>query len=214
MARRVLVATRSSHKLAELRQLLDLQGVELMTFDELGIEGDPVEDGETFADNAIIKARWGAERSALPTLSDDSGIEVEALAGGPGVRTRRYAGEDATDEANNERLLRELAERGMSDPAERSARYVCVLALVDPALPPGAVGSADQPLLAEGTFAGRIAGFPRGQGGFGYDPIFEPDFEPPGGRTVGQMPQAEKNAVSHRAKAAAAMGEALRRLGY
>ena len=205
--RRILVATRSHHKLGELRQLLHLPQVELVTLDDLGIPGDPVEDGETFAENAIIKARWGAERSGLPTLADDSGIEVDALGGGPGVRTRRYAGEDATDTDNNAKLLAELASLGADTPERRGARYVCALAFVDP-------GRPEAPTLTEGTFGGRIADSPRGTGGFGYDPIFEPDVEPPGGRTVGQMSQAEKNAVSHRAKAAFAMADALRRLGY
>ena len=201
--RRVLVATRSPHKLAELRQLLDLPGVELVALDDLDIPGDPIEDGATFADNALIKARWGIERSGLPTLADDSGIEVEALGGGPGVRTRRYAGEDASDEENNAKLMAELAALGAHSPEARRARYVCVLACLRPDRP-------DEPLLAEGTFAGRIATVPRGSGGFGYDPIFEPDFEPPGGRTVGQMTQAEKNAVSHRARAAIALRQTTR----
>jgi XTP/dITP diphosphohydrolase len=205
--RRILAGTRSPHKLAELRQLLDLDGVDLVSLDDLGILGDPVEDGATFADNAIIKARWGAERAGLPTLADDSGIEVKALGGGPGVHTKRYAGEAATDAANNQKLLTELDALGARSPDVRGARYVCVLAFVDP-------DRLGAPILAEGTFVGRIAAAPRGSGGFGYDPIFEPDVERPGGRTVGQMSQAEKNAVSHRAKAAAAMADALRRLGY
>jgi XTP/dITP diphosphohydrolase len=199
---RVLVATRSPHKLAELRQLLDLPGIELVSLDDLGIPGDPIEDGDTFADNAIIKARWGAERAEMPTLADDSGIEVEALGGGPGVRTRRYAGEHASDADNNAKLMAELATLGAVSPEARRARYVCVLACLRPE-------RLDEPLLAEGTFSGRIATVPRGSGGFGYDPIFEPDFEPPGGRTVGQMTQAEKNAVSHRARAATALRQRL-----
>ncbi|MET1231956.1 MAG: non-canonical purine NTP pyrophosphatase [Candidatus Limnocylindrales bacterium] len=203
----MLVATRSPHKLGELRQLLELPGVELVTLDDLGIAGEPIEDGLSFADNALIKARWGAECSELWTLADDSGIEVDALGGGPGVRTRRYAGEQATDADNNAKLLAELASLGAVAPEARGARYVCVLACVDPL-------RSDAPVMVEGTFAGRIADAPRGSGGFGYDPIFEPDFEPPGGRTVGQLSQDEKNAVSHRAHAALAMADALRRLGY
>jgi XTP/dITP diphosphohydrolase len=205
--KRILVATRSHHKLGELRQLLHLPGIELVDLDDVGIAGEPVEDGETFTENALLKARWGAERSGLPTLADDSGIEVDGLGGGPGVRTKRYAGEAATDADNNAKLLAELASLGALAPEARGARYVCILAMVDP-------GRPEAPLIAEGDFVGRIAATPRGTGGFGYDPIFEPDFEPPGGRTVGQMRQAEKNAVSHRAKAAAAMADALRRLGY
>ncbi len=141
--RRVLVATRSPHKLAELRQLLDLPGVELVSLDDLGIPGDPIEDGATFADNAIIKARWGVERAGLPTLADDSGIEVEALGGGPGVRTRRYAGEHASDDENNAKLLAELAALGALSPEARRARYVCVLACLRPDRP-------DEPLLGRG----------------------------------------------------------------
>jgi XTP/dITP diphosphohydrolase len=201
--RRILVATRSRHKLAELRDLLGLPATGLLSLDELGVPGDPVEDASTFEANALIKARWGVAASGLPTLADDSGIEVEALGWGPGVRTRRYAGEDATDAQNNAKLLAALA--GLP-PDRRAARYVCVLAFLD---------RADaEPILCRGVFEGRIAAAPRGHGGFGYDPIFEPAFDPPGGRTVGEMSAVEKNAVSHRAVAARAMGEALRALGY
>jgi XTP/dITP diphosphohydrolase len=212
--RRLLVATRSPHKLAELRTLIDLPATDLVGLEDLGIEDDPVEDGATFTDNAFIKVRWGADRSGLPTLADDSGIEVEALGSLPGVRTRRYAGEDATDDENNAKLLATLGALHAEAPEARRARYVCVLGFVDPALPSRESGGRDEPILVTGTFEGRIAAAPRGTGGFGYDPIFEPDFEPPGGRTVGQMSQTEKDAISHRAKAARAMGETLRRLGY
>jgi XTP/dITP diphosphohydrolase len=201
--RRILVATRSAHKLGELRELLQLKRTSLASLDELGLAGDPVEDGATFEANALTKVRFWGARTGWPVLADDSGLEVEALGWGPGVRTRRYAGESASDAQNNAKLLAELA--GLP-PERRAARYVCVLAfLVDP----GA-----EPLVRRGTFVGRIAPAARGSGGFGYDPIFEPDSERPGGRTVGEMTAAEKNAVSHRAVAARAMGEALRELGY
>jgi XTP/dITP diphosphohydrolase len=205
--RRILVATRSHHKLGELRDLLALTHARLVSLDELAVPGDPVEDGLTFEANALIKAAWGLAATGLPTLADDSGIEVEALGWGPGVRTRRYAGEQATDGENNAKLLAALD--GLP-PESRLARYVCVLAFVDPDGDP----DGGPPILCRGTFAGRIATGPRGTGGFGYDPIFEPLGEPPGGRTVGQMSAAEKNAVSHRAAAARAMGAALRALGY
>ena len=130
---------------------------------------DPVEDGATFETNAAIKARYAARASGLPALADDSGLEVDALGGGPGVRTRRYAGENATDAENNAKLLRELA--GLP-PDRRGARYVCVLAL---ALPEDAGPRGGLPCVyARGTCRGRIADAPRGTGGFGYDPIFEP----------------------------------------
>lgn len=208
--RRLLIATRSAHKLAELRTLLDLPAVELLSLDEAGVEGEPVEDADSFAGNALIKARFYAARAVLPTLADDSGLEVDALGGGPGVRTRRYAGEQATDEQNNTKLLRELA----GVPGEgRTARYRCALVFIDPARRDGP-GSPGAPIVSEGVFDGRIALAPRGSGGFGYDPIFEPGTEPPGGRTVGQLSAEEKNRVSHRALAARAMAGELRRLGW
>ncbi len=206
---RLLVASRSEHKLRELRELLELDRGELVSLEELGIPGDPVEDGATFVANAAIKARFGARASGLPTLADDSGIEVEALGGGPGVRTRRYAGEDATDTENNEKLLGALA--GLP-PERRGARYVCVLAL---ALPASTGPRGGLPLTAtRGTCRGRIATEPRGTGGFGYDPIFEPASEPPGGRTLGLWTATEKHAISHRARAARRMTPRLRALGF
>jgi XTP/dITP diphosphohydrolase len=207
--RRLLVATRSAHKLRELRELLALDVAELVSLDDLGLPGEPVEDGETFEANAAIKARFGLRASGLPTLADDSGIEVDALGGGPGVRTRRYAGEHATDEDNNRRLLAALD--GLS-PERRGARYVCVLALALPgdAGPRGGV----TPIMTKGTTRGRIATEPRGSGGFGYDPIFEPSSEPPGGRTFGLWTPAEKHAVSHRARAARRMAPRLAALGF
>jgi len=196
--RPLLVATRSRHKLEELRGLLALPDRELLTLDDVGIDDEPAEDADSFEGNALLKARHYARLSGLPTLADDSGLEVDALGGGPGVRTRRYAGEDATDEDNNRKLLAALD--GL--PAgRRGARYVCVLAYVEP--------GPDEPVVRRGEFVGRIAGSPRGSNGFGYDPIFEPATEPVGGRTVGQLPPEEKARISHRAAAARAMSEAL-----
>ena len=204
--RQLLVATRSRHKLRELGELLALgDGTHLLSPDDLGIEGEPDETGETFETNARIKARFYAARSGLPTLADDSGLEVDALGGGPGVWTRRYAGPDATDAENNELLLRELS--GL--PAERrGARYVCVLAL---ALPGDQGPRGGLRIVARrGTCRGRIATGLRGDGGFGYDPLFEPLQEPPGGRTLGQWSAAEKHVISHRSRAAARMTPVLR----
>ena len=207
--RRLLVATRSVHKLRELRELLDLRRTDLVSLDDLGVPGDPAETGDTFETNAAIKARFGVRATGLPTLADDSGLEVDALDGGPGVRTRRYAGVSATDEANNARLLEAL--RGLP-PERRGARYVCVLAvaLPDRAGPRGGLGLVQ----ARGTCRGRIAAEPRGSGGFGYDPIFEPASEPPGGRTLGLWTPAEKHAISHRARAARRLAPRLRELGF
>ena len=154
--RRLLIATRSTHKLRELRELLALSDTDLLSLDDVGIEGEPVEDGETFETNAAIKARFGLRASGLPTLADDSGIEVDALGGAPGVRTRRYAGEDATDEANNAKLLEAL---GGLRAERRGARYVCVLSLALPA-DVGPRGGA-RLVTARGTCRGRIATEPR-----------------------------------------------------
>jgi XTP/dITP diphosphohydrolase len=206
---RLLVATRSIHKLAELRELLALDRGELVSLDDLGIEGDVDETGSTFQANAGLKARHGARLTGLPTLADDSGLEVDALGGGPGVRTRRYAGENATDTQNNAKLLAAL--EGLP-PERRTARYVCVLAL---ALPDAAGPRGGLPMrLVRGTCRGRIAPAPRGNGGFGYDPIFEPASEPPGGQTLGQWSQAAKNEISHRGRAARRMQPILRDLGF
>ena len=206
----LLVATRSVHKLRELRELLHLAAGALVSLDDLGIPGDPEETGATFRTNAAIKARFGARASGLPTLADDSGLEVDALDGGPGVRTRRYAAEDATDTQNNERLLVALA--GLP-PERRGARYVCVLALAVPGEDTGPRGELPM-IFTRGTCRGRIASAPLGSGGFGYDPIFEPRSEPPGGRTLGLWTPAEKHAISHRARAARRMTPHLVAIGF
>jgi XTP/dITP diphosphohydrolase len=127
---RLLVATRSGHKLRELRDLLHLPWLELVSLDEVGVEGEAVEDAATFRGNAIIKARFYCARVGMPTLADDSGLEVDALDGGPGVMTKRYAGENATDDQNNDKLLSALDEL---PPERRRARYRCVLAFLYPA---------------------------------------------------------------------------------
>jgi XTP/dITP diphosphohydrolase len=211
--RRLLVATRSRHKLRELRQLLEVApDVELLSPDDVGIADEPEETGETFETNARLKARFYARRSGLPTLADDSGLEVDALGGDPGVRTRRYAGPDASDEANNAKLLGAL---DGTPPAGRGARYVCVLALALPgeAAEVGPRGGL-RTLVRRGTCRGRIALAPKGSGGFGYDPIFEPASEPPGGRTLGEWSAEAKNRISHRSRAARRMAPVLRARGF
>jgi XTP/dITP diphosphohydrolase len=203
---RLLVATRSQHKLRELRELLGVgPEVELVGPDDVGVDGEPDETGLSFETNARIKARYYASRSGLPTLADDSGLEVDALGGAPGVYTRRYAGPDASDADNNAKLLRALT--GLTA-EQRGARYVCVLALALPgeAGPRGAL----RIITRRGTCRGRIATAPKGDGGFGYDPIFEPASEPPGGQTLGEWSAEAKNAISHRSRAAARMAPVLR----
>jgi XTP/dITP diphosphohydrolase len=201
-----VVATRSVHKLRELRELLRPGGVDLVSLDELGVPGEPVEDGLTFETNARIKARFAARATGLPALADDSGIEVDALGGAPGVRTRRYAGPNATDAENNAKLLRELAD---VPPGQRGARYVCVLAL---AIPDASASGGLRITERRGTTRGRIAQAPRGSGGFGYDPLFEPIRERPGGRTFGEYSAVDKDAISHRGRAARRMAPVLREL--
>ena len=207
---RLLVATRSAHKMRELQALLALRpGTVLVSPDEVGIDGEPDETGGTFETNALIKARYYAHLSGLPTIADDSGIEVEALGGGPGVRTRRYAGPDASDADNNAKLLDALS--GLL-PDRRGARYVCVLAL---AIPSAAAMDAELlTVIRRGTCRGRIAAAPKGRGGFGYDPIFEPSSEPPGGRTLGEWSAEEKNEISHRSRAARRMAPVLHARGF
>ena len=183
--------------------MLDLPNSDLVSLADVGITDDVDETGSTFEDNARLKARHYAAASGLPTLADDSGIEVDALGGRPGVKTRRYAGPDATDEKNNRKLLGEMA--GFYGPDERTARYQCVLVFVED----GAFAETTR-----GVFEGRVAFAAKGKGGFGYDPIFEPLTEPPGGRTVGELTADEKNEVSHRALAAKAMRELLIARGY
>jgi XTP/dITP diphosphohydrolase len=181
-----------------------------VSLDDLGIAGEPIEDGLTFETNARIKARFAARATGLPALADDSGLEVDALGGRPGVRTRRYAGPNATDAENNAKLLHELD--GLP-PERRRARYVCVLAF---AMPPAAddPGGALRIATRRGTTRGRIATLPRGDAGFGYDPIFEPVGERAGGRTFGEYSQVEKDAISHRGRAARRIVPVLRELGY
>jgi XTP/dITP diphosphohydrolase len=184
---RVVLASGNAGKQREFRALLAPLGIEVLLQAGFGIESCE-EWGETFDANALLKARHAAAGSGLPALADDSGIEVDALHGRPGVRSARYAGEGASDAQNNAKLLAELA--GVDD-AARGARYRCVIVLVRDA------GDA-APLVAAGSWEGRIGLAPRGSGGFGYDPLFIPR-----GATISaaEMPADAKNAVSHRALA-------------
>lgn len=192
----MILASSNAGKLAELRALLEPLGFDLTPQQELGIESPP-ETGETFLDNALLKARHAAARRGLPAIADDSGIEVDALEKAPGVRSARFAGEAAADEENLRKLLSEM--RNVPK-ARRGARYRCVIAFVRSA--------ADQdPVIAEGAWEGSIAAVPRGAGGFGYDPIFVPAGEE---RTAAELAPSEKNAVSHRARALHALIAQLR----
>jgi XTP/dITP diphosphohydrolase len=201
--KRAVLASANSGKLRELAALLAPAGYELLSQTALGIE-PAAETGTTFLENALIKARHAAGAARLPALADDSGIEVDALGGRPGVWSARFAGEGASDAANLAHLLAEL--EGVPEP-RRTARYQCVVAWVRTADDPA-------PVTGHGTWEGSVALAPRGSGGFGYDPIFEPAGEPPGGRTFGQWSVEEKHAVSHRGRAARRMTPVLRDLGF
>ena len=155
-----------------------------------------VEDGVTFTDNALIKARSAREATGESVVADDSGIEVDALDGAPGVHSARYAGDEASDQDNVDKLLAALADR--PDPAARTARFRCVLVLQHP---------DGRELVVDGTVEGHVAAAPRGPGGFGYDPVFVPTEGD--GRTFGEMDPAEKHALSHRGRALAALLAAL-----
>jgi XTP/dITP diphosphohydrolase len=182
----IVVATRNEHKLRELAELLP--ELELERLPE-GVELPP-EDGETFADNALIKARAARAATGRAAIADDSGIEAAALDCRPGVRSARYAGEGATDEENLAKLMRDVSEAG----DDRRVAYECVIAYINRAGEEG---------LFQGWCMGMLAEEPRGSGGFGYDPAFIPDeYEIAGGRTMAELSPDQKNRISHRGRAA------------
>jgi XTP/dITP diphosphohydrolase len=185
------VATRNEHKLRELRETL--RGVELEPLPR-GIELPP-ETGDAFGENALIKARAAHAATGAPAIADDSGIEAYGLGGRPGVRSARYAGEEATDQQNLAKLLEEV---GSGD--DRRVAYVCAIALV----------TGEKEALFEGRCEGTLATEPRGSGGFGYDPAFVPDDTgPEDRRTMAELSPDQKNAISHRGRAARALAEHL-----
>ncbi len=196
---RLLLATHNEHKRREIARLLPHHDVALLP-DAVRL---PPEEGETFAENALGKARAAAAATGEPAIADDSGIESTALGGAPGVRSARYAGEGATDAQNLQKLLGEA-------PAGSALAYVCALAYVDPAR------GVEQ--IFEGRCTGRLAAEPRGEGGFGYDPAFLPDGSPPGDKspptlTMAQLSAEQKDAISHRGRAARALEDWLASAG-
>jgi len=187
MIRKIVVATSNQGKLKEMNALLANAGVACIAQTELGV-GDAVEDGLSFVENALIKARHAATQTGLPSIADDSGLVVDALNGRPGIFSARYAGEHGNDAANNDKLLRELS--GV-DVAERTARFVCAAVFV-------ATADDPCPLIAQGFWEGHVLSEARGEHGFGYDPLFLIDGD---SRSSAELPAAEKNTISHRAKA-------------
>ena len=185
----ILVASGNPKKLAELDRILSeagIEGVELRLLSEVEPYPEPVEDGRTFADNALIKARAGAAATGLVTIADDSGLAIEELNGMPGVLSARWSGEHGNDQANNDLVLAQMAD--VPD-KRRAAAFVSVCALVTP---------EDTERVAEGRWEGKLLREPRGANGFGYDPLFQPEGE---SRSAAEMSAAEKNAVSHRGRA-------------
>lgn len=185
----VLIASNNAHKATEIAEALDFPGWEFKTLKQVGVSSDPAEDAETFLGNARIKAHAAQQASGgMPVLADDSGLEVDALDGAPGVHSARYAGEPCDDAANNAKLLDALSD--VADEA-RTARFVCQLVFLD---------ENGNEVDARGTVEGRIANEAHGENGFGYDPLFLPEvfgFE----RSLGEAKPEEKNAVSHRGNA-------------
>jgi XTP/dITP diphosphohydrolase len=179
---RLVLATRNPHKLREFALLLEGQDVEVLP-DAVEL---PPEDGDSFAANAMGKARAAAAATGLPAFADDSGICVPALGGAPGIHSARWSGADATDADNLEKLLAEA-------PDGAALEYVCVIAFVDPA--------SGEEVTFEGRCTGTLTGAPRGDGGFGYDPAFVPDDDHTG-RTMAELTASEKDAISHRGRAA------------
>jgi XTP/dITP diphosphohydrolase len=193
---KIVVATRNLGKLREIVPLLADLHVELRTIDELAPDVELREDGLTFEDNALAKARQASAATHLPAIADDSGLEVDALGGAPGVFSARYGGSPSDDARNNARLIAALA---ALPGAARGGRFRCVAAFVDPA--------HGLEILRSGSCDGEILGAPRGAGGFGYDPLF---FVPALGRTMAELSLEEKNQLSHRAAAFRALAAALR----
>lgn len=202
----LVIATSNRGKLEELRALLEGLPVELRTLAEVGAGPDKltiVEDGATFEDNAIKKARAVAEATMTLTLADDSGLEVDALGGAPGVRSARFAHERATDAENNAALITRLDEiAGDTGDTVFPARFRCAMALVDPY-------SNFEPHLSEGRCEGKVTRAPRGTGGFGYDPLFIVEG---GDKTMAELEAEEKNRISHRALACLRMRPVIERL--
>ena len=196
---RILIATMNTGKLLEYERLLaEVPGLELETMAALPEAIDVVEDRDTFRGNALKKAMEIATVAGMPCLADDSGLEVDALGGGPGVYSARYAGEGSTDSENNAKLLDELS--GIADD-ERTARFQCAIVIVDQ--------SGRELAIAEGACDGRIGSEPRGSHGFGYDPLFVPEGYT---QTMAELGPETKNEISHRAKAAAKLVPILREL--
>jgi XTP/dITP diphosphohydrolase len=199
MSRKIVLASGNAGKVREINHLLSAYGIEVVPQTQFNVP-EAVEDGLTFVENAIIKARNAAKHSGLPAISDDSGIEVDALNHAPGIYSARYSGADADDRKNNEKLLSEL--QGIAE-EKRSARYQCVMVYMRDADDP-------TPIISQGSLEGRILEAPRGEGGFGYDPLFWLENRR---CSTAELSLEEKNKISHRALASHALVEQLEKAG-
>lgn len=194
---RLIIASNNAHKVTEIKAILAPYFNSIQSLKDAGIDIDVVEDGKTFAENALKKAREVlAVSDADAALSDDSGLEVDALCGAPGVYSARYAGEGHDDAANNEKLLAEMKDVPMD---KRTCRFVSAVSLVR---------RNQEPITVIGTVEGKLLFSPRGTGGFGYDPLF---FYEPSGKSFAELSAQKKNEISHRARALAALREAMER---
>jgi len=192
----IIIATSNSHKLKEIKSILLDFPIEIKSMDEIGLGGlEIVEDGSTFEENAIIKAKTVMDKTGFPCIADDSGLEVDAINKAPGIYSARFAGEKATDEKNNEKLLDLLGDIPEKD---RTARFVCAIALVFP---------EGNNIVTRGTCEGIIGFTQKGKGGFGYDPLF---IVPSLNMTFGEIDPNVKNKISHRANALEKLKESLR----
>lgn len=193
----VIIASNNAHKVQEIEHALDFPGWKFQTLRQAGLESDPEESGDTFEENARIKAQAAYELAGgRAVLADDSGLEVDCLGGRPGVYSSRYAGVHGDDDANNAKLLGEL--EGVSDD-RRTARFVCVLVFID---------EDGSETVARGTVEGRIGHELRGDNGFGYDPLFFPD-EFAGELSFAEVPESRKSSISHRGNALRLLKEKL-----
>ena len=197
---KVVLASKNPHKLVEIKQITDKFGFDLILQSELGVDIDVEETGTTFEENSLIKARAVMEATGLPALADDSGIAVDALNGEPGVYSARYGFDESLDDWGRMMLLLKNTEH-VPD-GQRHAKFVCVISFITP---DGKI------IQARGEIHGELTRQPRGQNGFGYDPIF---YYPPFGQTTAEIPAEQKNAVSHRGNALRILNEKLKEAGY
>ena len=197
---KVVLASKNPHKLVEISKITEKFGIELVLQSELGIDIDVEENGTTFEENSYIKAEAVMKASGLPALADDSGIAVDALNGEPGIYSARYGFDDTLDDYGRMMLLLKNTEH-VPD-GQRQAKFVCVITMVTP---------QGQTVQARGEVHGQLTREPRGENGFGYDPIF---FYPPAGCTTAELPPEEKNAISHRANALKLFYEKMKEAGY